>query len=182
MISSRRHPALLLAGLLLFVVAAAADKPQPTPEETTLTRVGQTAPDIRLTTLAGETFELAALRGRVVLVNYWATWCPPCRQEMPHLRDEIWARFGSREDFAMVSIAREESLTTIAPFVAEHGYRWPFAADVDRRVYAQYAEAFIPRNYVIDRDGKIIYQGQGYEEKEFAAMVDLIARQLAETP
>ena len=173
-----RHFAILPLLCLALISCSGSNDTKPSPEETTLTKVGQAAPPIELTTLAGDTFDLTALRGRVVLVNFWATWCPPCREEMPHLQDEIWARFGAREDFTMVSIAREESAEKIAPFVAEHGYGWPFAPDVDRAVFARYADAFIPRNYVIGRDGAIVYQGQGYQEEEFAAMVVLIAAEL----
>ena len=173
-----RRLTILLPLALVLVSCSGSNGSKPSPEEATLTEVGQVAPPIELTTLAGDTFDLATLRGRVVLVNFWTTWCPPCREEMPHLRDEIWARFGARDDFAMVSIARQETAEKIAPFVAEYGYSWPFAPDVDRAVFARYADAYIPRNYVIGRDGAIAYQGQGYEEKDFAAMVELIAAQL----
>jgi len=173
-----RHIVILLLLCLALVSCSGSGGSKPSPEEAAFTEVGQAAPPIELTTLDGDTFDLATLRGRVVLVNFWATWCPPCLEEMPHLQDEIWARFGARDDFAMVSIARQETAEKIAPFVAEHGYGWPFAPDVDRIVFAEYADAYIPRNYVIGRDGAIVYQGQGYEEKEFAAMVMLIAAEL----
>jgi len=157
-----------------------AEPPAPDPAATTLTAVGQPAPPVRVATLGGNRFDLADQRGKVVLVNFWATWCPPCRQEMPHLQERVWQRFGDRRDFVLVSIAREETAEVIAPFVAEHGYGWVFAPDPDRSVYAGFAGAYIPRNYVVGRDGTILYQSQGFEEAEFATMVEVIAGALAE--
>ncbi len=171
--------------ILLLLGGCGGKRPQPpasgapTPESATRTEAGQPAPPVAVTTLQRERFELAAQRGRVVLLNFWATWCPPCRQEMPALQGQVWERFGAREDFRLVSIAREESAAEIRPFVAEHGYGWTFAPDPERTVYARYAEAFIPRNYVIGRDGTILFQGQGYEPEEFARMVEVIAGALA---
>ena len=168
-------PALILA---LALLAACGDKKdEPTPEETTLTRVGQKAPDFTVATLDGGAFSLSDHRGRVVLVNWFATWCPPCIEEMPHLQKEVWEKFRGT-DFAMVSIAREETLQIVRPFVLKHELTWPFALDPQREAYARYAEAFIPRNQVIDRSGIIIFQSQGFEKEEFAAMIEVIRKEI----
>lgn len=147
------------------------------PEEATRTAIGDPAPPLRLTAIDGTTFDLAEQAGKVVLVNFWATWCPPCRAEMPHLRDEVWQPYRGRDDFVMVSIARGETAEKVAPFVAEHGYGWQFATDPEGAGFAQYADAFIPRNYVIGRDGRIRYQNHGFEPAEFAGMVAVLARE-----
>ncbi len=70
-----------------------------------------------------------------------------------------------------ISIAREETLQIVRPFVLKHELTWPFALDPQREAYARYADAFIPRNQVIDRSGIIIFQSQGFEKEEFAAMI-----------
>jgi len=168
--------------LLLVLLTACGenieqDKDGPTPEETTLTEVGQLAPDFAVSTLDGGTFSLSGNRGRVVLINWFATWCGPCIEEMPHLQTEVWERFKG-DNFAMVSIAREETLQVVKPFVDKHKVTWPFALDPERKAYAAYADAFIPRNHVIDREGKIIFQSQGFEKEEFEAMINVIRKEL----
>jgi peroxiredoxin len=167
--------------LLLPVIGLAEDqetKPAPTPEETTLTTVGQLAPDFTVATLDGGSFTLGEQRGKVVLINWFATWCPPCQAEMPHLQKEVWEEFAG-DDFVMVSVARQEKADVVAPFVKKYAVTWPFALDPDRIAYARYAEAFIPRNHVIDSEGRIIFQSEGFEEADFEEMIKVIAAELA---
>ncbi|MBD3221904.1 redoxin domain-containing protein [bacterium] len=175
-----RH--LLLASLLIalagLLACAGTASRAPSPEEATLTAVGDPAPAVDVTTMDGDRFDLADQRGKIVLLNFWATWCPPCRQELPEVRDRIWDRFGARDDFALISVAREEDAGTVGRFLAEHDYGWTFATDPERANYARYAEAHIPRNYVIGRDGTILYQSVGFEPEDFGAMVELLAAQL----
>ena len=173
---TRTLPIILI--LCLVLIAACNQKAdEPTPEETNLITVGQLAPDFNVPTLDGGTFSLSANRGKVVLVNWFATWCGPCKEEMPYLQKEVWERFRGN-DFAMVSVAREETLQVVQPFVDKYQVTWPFALDPERKAYAHYAEAFIPRNYVIDRQGKILFQSQGFERGEFDEMIAILAKEL----
>ena len=173
------NPAITLSLILaLALIAACGDKKdEPTPEETTLTAIGQKAPDFTVATLDGGAFSLSDHRGRVVLVNWFATWCAPCIEEMPHLQKEVWEKFRG-PDFTMVSIAREETLQVVRPFVLEHELTWAFALDPQREAYAKYAEAFIPRTQVINREGTILFQSQGFEKEEFAAMIEVIRKEI----
>jgi peroxiredoxin len=163
--------------LLLPLLLLAACAKGPTPRSTNLVHPADLAPTFRLDTVRGEAFDLADQRGKVVLVNFFATWCPPCQEEMPHLKTRVWEAFAG-EDFAMVSVAREEAADVVAPFMEKYGAAWPFALDVERTAFARYAEAFIPRNYVLDREGRVVFEGSGFEEDEFAHMVETIAREL----
>ena len=165
--------------LILSLLAGCAGKSGPSPEEATLTTTGQAAPDFSLATLDGGTFTLSDQKGKVVLINWFATWCPPCQEEMPHLQKEVWEVFQD-EEFAMVSVAREENAEVVGPFVQKYAVTWPFALDVDRVAFAEYATAFIPRNTVVDRQGKIIFQSNGFEKPEFAEMIEVIKKELSQ--
>jgi peroxiredoxin len=174
----RLYPFIQLLVPVLFLLAGCAGRSGPSPEEATLTAVGDPAPDFTVLTLDGEPFTLSEQRGKVVLINWFATWCPPCVEEMPHLQTEVWERFRG-DGLVMVSVARQETLQVVQPFVAEHGVTWPFALDPDRKAFAAYADAFIPRNHLVDREGTIVFQSNGFEKDDFAEMIEVIARELA---
>jgi len=161
---------LLACGLLVFSAMAATEE-----EETTLTKVGQAAPEFRATLLDGKTFDLKDAKGKVVLVNFFATWCGPCMQEMPHLQDQIWTRFKGA-NFAMVAIDREESEAVLQAFQAKHQFGFPIATDLKREVYSKFASKYIPRNVLIDAKGNIIFQSVGYSDGDFQNLVAAIAK------
>jgi peroxiredoxin len=136
-------------------------------------RVGQAAPDFEVTTTDGQRFRLGEQRGKVVLVNFFATWCPPCVAEMPHLQREVFEKIkGDR--FAMISLGRKHDNAEVARFKETRRLGFPMAGDPGRTVFAQYAERSIPRTVVVDTDGRVIFQTVGFGEKEFRDMVSLI--------
>jgi peroxiredoxin len=148
------------------------------------THVGEAAPNFSVTTIDGAEVNLAEFRGRLVLVNFFATWCGPCVLELPHLQ-QLWDELGSDEGFAMLVIGREESRETVAEFQTKHGFTFPFAVDPDRSAFSEFADDGIPRTYLIARDGRILYQSIGFAEsevytRELAALRQLIDRELSE--
>lgn len=142
------------------------------------TKIGQNVPSFEIEKKDGQKITSESLKGKVVLINFFATWCPPCRMELPKVQEHIWDNFSIRDDFEVIVLAREEGWDKIDPFVKEYGYTFPFYPDLNRKVYSLFAENTIPRNVIIDRDGKIIYQSIGYSEEEFAKLFQVIADQL----
>jgi peroxiredoxin len=173
-----RHLIAILSGALLLTACGGTKDAQITPDEATVARVGQAAPAFRLTALDGSAFDLAGQRGTVVLVNFFATWCGPCIAEMPHLEQEVWARFRDR-GFTMIGVGRSHANADLEAFVREKSITYPVAGDPDRSAYDRYATQYIPRNVVIGRDGSIVYHSTGFDPKEFERMLDAIERALA---
>lgn len=122
----------------------------------------------------GNFIDIQSLRGKVVLLNFFATWCPPCREELPRLQEEIWDRWKTRDDFAVMVLAREEDWDKLDPFIKKTSYTFPIYSDLQRKTFSLFADSYIPRNVLIDKEGKIIYQSVGYKEKEFSELIKLI--------
>jgi len=149
-------------------------------ESSTLIAEGEAVPDFSFTTTRGRQYSMEGLEGKVVLLNFFATWCPTCMKEMPALQEQVWRKYGDRDDFMLVSIGREQGMQKMKDFKAEKGYGFHFAPDTGRVIYSMFAEKYIPRNVVVNEQGTIVYQGTGYDEQEFASMLQLIERELAD--
>ena len=172
----------ILCCLLCLCLAAVAVHSQqflPQDEIQSYTKVGQQMPPFSITTLDGTQLKIADLKGKVVFVNFWATWCGPCWEEMPRLEKEVWRKYKSSPDFVMIAIAREQSEQEIAAFRKEYGLSFPMAADPQREVYRLFAKGGIPRSYVVGTDGQILYQSLGYDPAEFDHMKKVVEKALA---
>jgi peroxiredoxin len=165
----------VLAVALLRQATFAGDEAQ-----TTLVKVGDNAPDFVCQTLSGNEFSLSKQKGKVVLVNFFATWCGPCKAELPHLEKEIFRKFGDQKDFALIVIGREHTTQDLEKFEKDKGFSLPMAADSKRAIYGKYATQYIPRNFVIGKDGKIKWASTGYSEADFQKMVRAIKNELKE--
>ena len=132
-------------------------------EATTLIHAGDVAPDFTVEMLDGSRITLSDLRGKVVLVNFWATWCPPCRQEMSHLQKDVIDRFAGK-DVVVLPISRGEKRETVEAFIEKMGYTFPVGLDGDQSIYKKYASNYIPRSVVVGKDGKVVYVAVGYDE------------------
>lgn len=182
----KRGSTLTLTALLLVLVAlvvaiifwpvevSATSSNTPTAQQdieaTTLIHAGDVAPDFTVQMLDGSTVTLSELRGKVVLVNFWATWCPPCRQEMSHLQKDVIDRFAGK-DLVVLPISRGEERKTVENFIEKMGYTFPIGLDGDQSIYKKYASNYIPRSVVVGKDGKVVYVGVGYDQ-EIAKAID----------
>ncbi|GMV90959.1 MAG: hypothetical protein AMXMBFR82_07370 [Candidatus Hydrogenedentota bacterium] len=145
----------------------------------TLTKVGDPAPDFEFTTLDGVKITSESTKGKVVLLNFFATWCGPCRTELPHLAT-AYRDLKEDDGVVVLSVGREHSKKELMEFAKEEKLDLPFAPDPERKMYNKFATQWIPRNYVIGPDGVIAMQEIGFDEKEFRAMLDLVETLRAE--
>lgn len=111
--------------------------------------------DFTLNDINGKPWHLRDLRGKVVLVNFWATWCPPCRKEMPDL-DALYKEF--RSQGLLVLAISDEDATKVKPFLEQHPVTYPVLLDPGRKVNGEYFVEGIPKSFVYDRDGKLAAQ------------------------
>lgn len=142
-------------------------------ESTTLVFEGDKAPDFTVDMLDGSKVTLSDLKGEVVLLNFWATWCPPCREELTRVQSELIDRFAGR-NFVFLPVSRGETPETVAEFLGNAGYTFPVGLDPEQTIYNRYANNFIPRNFLIDANGKVVLATMGYEPEEFEAMLEKI--------
>jgi peroxiredoxin len=119
--------------------------------------------DFTLADLAGKQWALKDLRGHVVLVNFWATWCPPCRKELPDLQD-LYLKF--RDQGLVILAISDEGIGKVKPFVVEHKLALPVLLDPERKVNERFRIGGIPKSFVYDRNGKIVAQAIDMRTRE----------------
>jgi peroxiredoxin len=142
----RKYIVLIIS--LLLLVAMGCHKDIPAPKE------GDAAPDFRLTSLSGGDVRLSELRGKVVLVNFWASWCSYCREEIPSLVTLNTAMAG--KNFRMLTISIDnDGKTAIAPFFNKLGISLPTLFDMDGSVGKSYGITGVPETFIVDKKGTI---------------------------
>ena len=140
-------------GALLLAVAAGASA---------TIAVKSAAPDFTLPAAAGSNLRLAEQRGRVVMVNFWATWCAPCRVEMPHL-NRLYDKYRA-SGFELLGVNIDDNPRTAADLATKLGLRFPVLLDTDKKVSRLYDLSAMPSTVLIDRDGRVRYVHRGYRD------------------
>jgi peroxiredoxin len=122
---------------------------------------GQAAPDFALKSSTGENLRLSEYRGDVVMINFWATWCGPCRQEMP-LLDELYTRY-QRVGFNLLGVNIDDDSGKALAMIQELGVNFPVLFDSRKEVSKMYEVGAMPVTVIVDRAGKVRYVHQGYK-------------------
>lgn len=141
-----------------------------------LVKIGDYAPDFEMSLPSGETVKLSSLKGKVVMLQFTASWCGVCHKEMPHIEKEIWQKHKNNPDFALYGIDRDEPAATVQAFITKTGVTYPIGLDPNANIFGLYAEkeAGITRNIIIDKEGKIVMLTRLFDMDEFNRMVMLI--------
>jgi len=142
---------------------------------------GFTPPDFSLRDLEGRVYRLADLRGKVVFLNLWATWCPPCREEMPSM-EALYRRLKHR-DFVMLAVSEDEAgAAVVKPFVESLGVTFPVLLDPEGRLPARYGVTGFPETFIIDKSGKLVTHQIGPANWESKEVVDFLLALLGRPP
>jgi peroxiredoxin len=141
---------------------------------------GDKAPDFTITLTDGRQLKLSDLRGKLVMIQFTASWCGICRKEMPFIERDIWQRHKDNPNFVLIGIDRDEPLEKVVNFAKQTGVTYPLGLDPGANIYAKYAlrKSGITRNILIDKDGTIIKRTRLYKEDEFSSLVETIDKYL----
>lgn len=145
-----------------------------------IVKTGDIAPDFIITLTDGKQISLSSLRGKIVMLQFTASWCSVCRQEMPFIEKDIWQKHKNNDDFMLIGIDRDEPLERVIAFAKSTGVTYPIGLDPGANIFTKYAlrDSGITRNVLIDRNGIIIQLTRLYNEKEFSSLVQNIDKLL----
>jgi peroxiredoxin len=149
-------------------------------DEGYIVKVGDKAHDFTINEAGGKTYRLSDLKGKVVMLQFTATWCSVCRTEMPFIEKEIWQE-NKAGDLVVIGIDRDEPVEKVIRFKKDIAVTYPLALDSGAVIFGLFAlkEAGVTRNVIIDRSGKIIFLTRLFEREEFDQMKKVIFAQLA---
>lgn len=157
----------------LFALCGIAAVAQEAKADSTGYIVKVTAPDFTVTLTDGKTVKLSDFRGKVVMLQFTASWCGVCRKEMPFIEKDIWQKHKSDPDFMLMGIDRDEPLNKVIAFGKSTGVTYPLGLDPGADIFAKYAlrQAGITRNVLIDKEGRIVMLTRLYNPEEFSSLV-----------
>lgn len=163
------------AWLVVAVASLAGCAPRESPGPVT---VGQEAPPYAARTFEGDSISLALLRGKPVLLNVWATWCAPCKVEIPYLAELHAQHAASGLQVIGVSVDARGDEARIGEFAREFGITYPIWRDPDERVNARFLAIGVPSTYLIDRDGILLWKHLGIVRPTSPGLADALQRAL----
>jgi peroxiredoxin len=163
--------ALFIAGLFI------TERPSGTTGTPTAAREiagGERAPEFNLKTLGGGSVDLADFRGKVVMVHFWATWCPPCVEEIPTL-DKLFHNLTGK-DFALLAVSEDDDGAAVASFLQKNKLSLPVLMDAGSEVARQYGTYKLPETYIVDRQGVVQYKAIGPRDWTDPANIQILQK------
>ena len=164
----KRHWVFWIIALSCFSNAVLAEDTT----QQTLPRVEKafTAPDFTLESESGKAYHLADYRGQVVMINFWATWCPPCRREMPSMQ-RMWKKIKGK-GVQVFAVNVGEDADTIFEFLGTYPVSFPLLMDIDGSVIKQYPVTGLPTTYIVNPEGNVVYRAVGSREWDDPALYE----------
>ena len=137
-------------------------------------KVGDALPKFELKSSVYGDVKPADLKGKVVLVSLFATWCGPCQKELAEVQSTLWPKYKDNKNFKMLVIGREHTDEDLQKYNERKKFTFPLYPDPKREVFSKFAEKSIPRAYLFDKDGKLVYASVGYTAEEFQKLMETI--------
>lgn len=160
----------------LFALFAWVGKAQD--DNADIVKVGDRIPAFTIVSDDGTQLSSSSLKGKVILVNFFATWCPPCQKELASVQQTLWPKHKDNKNFALLVIGREHTDADLEKYNEKKGFTFPLYPDKNRAIFGAFANNLIPRTYLIGKDGKVIYTTKGYTDEEFAELMQKIEEAL----
>ena len=156
---------------IFSILMALTIKAQVSSDSGYIVKIGEKAPNIQLQLIDGKNIRLSDLQGKVVVLQFTASWCSVCRKEMPHLEKEVWLP-NKDKNFILIGIDYDEPLETVVAFQKQMKTTYPMALDPGAEIFSQFAlkQSGVTRNVVIDKEGTIVYLTRLFDKDEFDGM------------
>lgn len=160
---------------LLFIVLISSLSAQNESNRGFLVQVGDQAPDFTAKLTNGKIFKLSDQKGKIVMLQFTASWCGVCRKEMPFIEKDIWLKLKDKK-FVLIGVDRDEPLEIVQEYAQKVGISYPLALDPQAAIFGRFADlqAGVTRNVIIDESGKIIYLSRLFNPTEFNEMTQVI--------
>lgn len=141
-------------------------------------KVGTPMPEFVLNSDVHGELSSADLKGEVVLMTFFATWCGPCQKELAAVQEKLWPVYKNKKGFRLVVVGREHTDEQLKDYNEIKKFSFPMYPDPKREVYSKFADITIPRAYLFGKDGKLIYASKGFEEGDMEKVIEMIEEAL----
>jgi len=143
-----------------------------------IVKKGDKMPAFKLTSSVNGNIDSKDLKGKIVLINIFATWCPPCQLELAEIKEQLWPKYKDNPKFVMLTVGREHTDDELTKYNQKKGFEFPLYPDPERDFTSKFATQSIPRTYLIDETGKVIYTSIGFQKDEFGKLMKLLDKKL----